>query len=251
MTMLSALETIAVSWLPALIDATIKGMLVLALAAVVTLRMRRTTAAPRHAVRFLAMASLLLMIRAGTGEHGVAEAAEEATGAVQTATNETRGFDQLSVQFGGIWVWWERAHLTVKGDGAVEFSMNKAPDDDSRYTARLRLSPKHLGQLVQLLKETDWLTKTGANEQPGYTDATRIDIKLVRVGKTQEAWCHDSTPEPYLLKRIQRQEFLLNRAVAAGQEERIFAFREIDQGIRSARGEALGIIYCWSSSSLR
>ncbi len=187
---------------------------------------------------------LYLQIGLPSGVCSENEAAEKANGPVEPQAVEARAFDELSVEFRGIWIWWEKARFTVKGDGTVEFSMSKAPNDDARYTAKLRLSPKHLDQLVQLLKETGWLTKPGANEQPGYTDATRIDMELVRGGKTQKAWCHDRNPEPYLpvvrfLKRIHRQEFLLNRAVAAGQEERIFAFRELDQGIRSARGDSV------------
>ena len=207
--------------------------------------LRQSTAHSRP----MLIAFLLLFLQIGLrfGVCSENEAAEEANVAVEPQAVKARAFDELSVEFGGIWIWWEKARFTVKGDGAVEFSMNKAPNDDSRYTAKFRLSPKHLGQLVQLLKETGWLTKPGANEQPGYTDATRIDMKLVRADKAQNAWCHDRNPEPYLslvnfLKRIQRQEFLLNRAVAAGQKERIFAFRELDQGVRSARGDSVAAV---------
>lgn len=117
------------------------------------------------------------------------EAAEKADGPV-----EARAFDEFSVEFRGIWMWWEKARFAVKGDGAVEFSMSKAPNNDARYTAKFRLSPKHLDQLAQLLKETNWLTKPGANEQPGYTDATRIDMKLVRGGKGKRRGVTIATP---------------------------------------------------------
>ncbi|MBC8876576.1 MAG: hypothetical protein H8E44_44680 [Planctomycetes bacterium] len=192
----------------------------------------------------LAFLVLCLQIGLPLGVCSENEAAKETNGAGEPQAVEARAFDEFSVEFRGIWMWWEKARLAVKGDGAVECSMSKAPNDDSRYTAEFRLSPKHLDQLVQLLKETGWLTKPGANVQPNYTDATQIDMKLIREGKAQKAWCHDRNPEPYFslvrfLKRLQRQEFLLNRAVAAGQEERIFAFRELDQGIRSARGDSV------------
>ena len=55
------LETSAAAWLPVLLDATIKGTALLALAGLVTTAMRHTSAAPRHAVWFLAMAGLLLL----------------------------------------------------------------------------------------------------------------------------------------------------------------------------------------------
>lgn len=59
--MLTALETFDAVWLPVLLDATIKGAALLALAGLVTLCMRRTSAAPRHAVWLLAMVGLLLL----------------------------------------------------------------------------------------------------------------------------------------------------------------------------------------------
>ena len=55
MTMLTALETSNAAWLAVLVDATIKGAALLALAGLVTLCMRRTSAASRHAVWMLAM----------------------------------------------------------------------------------------------------------------------------------------------------------------------------------------------------
>ena len=61
MTMLASLETFTAVWLPVLLDATIKGAALLALAGLVVLCMRRTSAAPRHAVWLLAMAGLLLL----------------------------------------------------------------------------------------------------------------------------------------------------------------------------------------------
>ncbi len=204
--------------------------------------LRQSTANSRPLLIVFLVLSLHIGLPSGVCPEN--EAAERANGSVEPQAVEARAFDELSVEFRGIWMWWEKARLAVKGDGAVECSMSKAPNDDSRYTAKFRLSPKHLDKLVQLLKETSWLTKHGANVQPNYTDATRIDMKLVREGKAQKAWCHDRNPEPYFslvrfLKRLHRQEFLLNRAVAAGQEERIFAFRELDQGIRSARGDSV------------
>ena len=59
--MLTALETFAAVWVPVLLDATIKGAALLALAGLVTVGMRRTSAASRHAVWMLAMAGLLLL----------------------------------------------------------------------------------------------------------------------------------------------------------------------------------------------
>ena len=59
--MLTALETFDAVWLSVLLDATIKGAALLALAGLVTLCMRRTSAAPRHAVWMLAMVGLLLL----------------------------------------------------------------------------------------------------------------------------------------------------------------------------------------------
>ncbi len=59
--MLTALETFDAAWLPVLLDATIKGAALLALAGLVILCMRRTSAAPRHAVWLLAMVGLLLL----------------------------------------------------------------------------------------------------------------------------------------------------------------------------------------------
>jgi len=61
MTMFTTLETLTVAWLPVLLDATIKGTAVLTLAGLLTLSMRRASAAPRHSVWFLAMAGLLLL----------------------------------------------------------------------------------------------------------------------------------------------------------------------------------------------
>ena len=186
-------------------------------------------------------------VSATQDEEPAAASAGASEGRVEPAEAPT--FDELSVQFGGMWVWWQKTQLTIRGDGVVDFSMNKAPNDDARYTAQFRLSRKHLGQLAERLKETGWLTKPGANQRPGYTDATRIDMKLTRGGKAQVAWCHDRNLQPYLslvnfLKRIRRQEYLLNRAVAAGKRERIDAFREIDGEIRSARGEPVATSAC-------
>ena len=61
MTMLTSLETFTAVWLPILLDATIKGAALLALAGLLALCMRRTSAAPRHAVWLLAMVGLLLL----------------------------------------------------------------------------------------------------------------------------------------------------------------------------------------------
>ena len=59
--MLTAMETFNAVWLPVLLDATIKGAALLALASLVILCMRRTSAASRHAVWLLAMVGLLLL----------------------------------------------------------------------------------------------------------------------------------------------------------------------------------------------
>jgi hypothetical protein len=127
-------------------------------------------------------------------------------------------FDKLSVKLRGIWMHWEGVEFTVRGDGSVEFSMNSSPKDKTRYKTTFKLSSEHLAELSGLLQRTDWLAALGANMQPPYTDATRIDMTLVRDGGTNEAWCHDRNPEPYLsltnfLKRIYRQESLLRRRI--------------------------------------
>ena len=59
--MLTTLETLVVAWLPVLLDATIKGTVILTLAGLLSLSMRRASAAPRHSVWFWAMAGLLLL----------------------------------------------------------------------------------------------------------------------------------------------------------------------------------------------
>ncbi len=46
------------AWLPILLDAAIKGMIVLALAALASLSMRRASASARHLVWFLVLVSL-------------------------------------------------------------------------------------------------------------------------------------------------------------------------------------------------
>ncbi|MBL7152124.1 MAG: PD40 domain-containing protein [Phycisphaerae bacterium] len=153
-------------------------------------------------------------------------------------------FTELSVKFGGIWIHWQGVEFTIKGDGSAEFSMNKGPNDKTRYRTTFKLRREHFAQLSGLLEKTSWLTAPGANEQPGYTDATRIDISLTRDDTLQKVWCHDRNPEPYLslinfLKRIYRQEFLLNRMVAAGDRERASAFYEISQQIRAQKGEPI------------
>ena len=163
----------------------------------------------------------------------------------RVAPDESLAFDKLSVQFGGMWVWWQDTHLIIKGDGAVDFSTKRVPNDDVRYSAQFYIGRKHLAELAGRLKKTDWLTKAGANQEPDYSDATRIDMELKRRGKVQTAWCHDRNAQPYLslvnfLKRIRRQENLLNRAVAAGERERANVFREIGREIRSARGVSAG-----------
>jgi len=68
--MLTALETLDAVWLPVLLDATIKGAALLALAGLVTLCMRRTSAASRHAVWLLAMVGLLLLHTGGCNAVG-------------------------------------------------------------------------------------------------------------------------------------------------------------------------------------
>jgi beta-lactamase regulating signal transducer with metallopeptidase domain len=60
--MFTSLESFNAVWLPVLLDATIKGAALLVLAGVVArCMMRRTSAAPRHAVWMLAMVGLLLL----------------------------------------------------------------------------------------------------------------------------------------------------------------------------------------------
>ncbi|MHC4742353.1 MAG: M56 family metallopeptidase, partial [Planctomycetota bacterium] len=146
-------------------------------------------------------------------------------------------FDELSVKFGGIWMHWQDVRFTIKPDGAVEFSMNQGPNDKTRYTADFKLRREHLTQFGELLKKTNWLTAPGANEQPGYTDATRIDISLTRNDQVQKVWCHDKNPEPYLslvnfLKQVYKQEYLLNRMTAAGERERSFSFHQLNEQIK-------------------
>jgi hypothetical protein len=151
-------------------------------------------------------------------------------------------FEELSVKFGGIWMHWQDVEFTVRGDGSIRFSMNKGPKDKTRYKTAFKLSGAHLAELSGLLQKTNWLTAAGANVQPRYSDATRIDIKLVREGKTSEVWCHDRNAEPYLsliifLKRIHRQEYLLYQMTVGSSSDRYRAFYDVYQQIRAETGE--------------
>jgi hypothetical protein len=150
-------------------------------------------------------------------------------------------FDELSVRFTGMWIAWQRPEFTITADGRVRYSANPNPRETSRYNTEFVLRKGDLDQLVKLLRTTLWLKKTGANEQPGYTDASHIDIKLTYRGDSRSVWCHDRNPEPYLslvnfLKRIQTQESLLMHMTSTDEQERLHAFREIDQGLRSGDG---------------
>jgi hypothetical protein len=150
-------------------------------------------------------------------------------------------FDELSVRFTGMWIAWQRPEFTITADGRVRYSANPNPRETSRYNTEFVLRKGDLDQLVKLLRTTLWLKKTGANEQPGYTDASHIDIKLTYRGGSRSVWCHDRNPEPYLslvnfLKRIQTQESLLMHMTSTDEQERLHAFREIDQGLRSGDG---------------
>ena len=51
----------AADWLPVLLDAALKGIVILLFATVVVLQMRRTSASARHLIWFLAVAGLLLL----------------------------------------------------------------------------------------------------------------------------------------------------------------------------------------------
>jgi hypothetical protein len=59
--MLTVLETFNAVWLPMLLDATIKGVALLALAGIAILCIPKTSAAVRHAVWLMAMVGLLLL----------------------------------------------------------------------------------------------------------------------------------------------------------------------------------------------
>jgi HEAT repeat protein len=162
------------------------------------------------------------------------------------ALDEAGAFEELSVKFGGMWIHWQDFQFTVRGNGSVAFSMNIGPRDKTKYKTAFKLSDEHLAQLSELLQKTNWLTAPGANVQPGYTDATRIDISLTREDKVQKVWCHDRNAEPYLsliifLKRIQRQEYLLYQMTVPGAFGRNSAFNDIYQQIRAEKGEPVSV----------
>ena len=59
--MSTILDALRIQWTPVLLDAAVKAVMLLALAAAATLLMRRASAAVRHAVWFLAIAGLLFL----------------------------------------------------------------------------------------------------------------------------------------------------------------------------------------------
>ena len=141
-------------------------------------------------------------------------------------------FESLSVEISGIRRWLQKARFKIMGDGLVEFSMNKSPNDAGRYRSIFNLKRGHLISLNKLLENTGWLTQPGANVEPGYFHASRIEMTISRQGIINKAWCHDRNPEPYgalvkFIEQIYRQEFLFNSLKSEDKQQRINASQKI------------------------
>jgi hypothetical protein len=158
-----------------------------------------------------------------TNESSPSDAATQASGQAN--------FDRLKVNISGMWI--GAGQFNVTGNGRVDYSTNTATGTSETYSTVFKLRPEHLKKLNGLLKNTGWLTRPGANVQPGYTDASRIEMTLTREGKTNSVWCHDQTPAPYgamirFIRQIHRQEALLKRITVGTAGERLSVAHEIE-----------------------
>jgi hypothetical protein len=154
-------------------------------------------------------------------------------------------FERLTVRMASIWM--HASKIVVTGTGQVTYSMPGATTGNSEsYSTMFQLRPEHLRELNDLLEQTAWLTGSGANIHPGYTDATRIDMTLSREGAIHEAWCHDQNPEPYgalvrFLRQINRQETLRKRMAAGSAQDRRGAAYDLGNELDVINGRPLAI----------
>ena len=144
-------------------------------------------------------------------------------------------FEVLTIDVTGFWP--GQHTIVIHGDGAYTF-------DKKDYHAVYQLRPEHLGQLVGLLKATDWLTRaTGRAMVP---DATTYAFTLDREGRRTKVASDDTQQDPYkelirLIRRIERQETLLHQTTNPTQQDS--AAHELRSELAALKGQPIAMPY--------